>query len=59
MPDWWEWELEITDHVEKRMVERQFSETDLRIMFTQKVGIRPDEDEPGRWIVEVRWEGDP
>jgi hypothetical protein len=32
-PDWWEWELEISPHILKRMVDRSFSETDLRLML--------------------------
>ena len=31
-PAWWDWELELTAHVLKRMVDRRFSEVDLRSM---------------------------
>ena len=32
-PDWWEWELEFTSHLEKRMEDRDFTELDLRAML--------------------------
>ena len=32
-PDWWEWELELSPHLEKRMVDRDFTELDLRTML--------------------------
>ncbi|HUP01553.1 MAG TPA: hypothetical protein VM737_08550 [Gemmatimonadota bacterium] len=34
-PDWWEWELELTPHLERRMEDRDFSEIDLRKMFEE------------------------
>jgi hypothetical protein len=34
-PVWWEWELEITPHLEKRMEDREFTEVDLRAMLTR------------------------
>ena len=27
-PEWWDWELELTPHVEKRMEDRTFTEVD-------------------------------
>jgi hypothetical protein len=59
-PQWWEWELEISPHILKRMVDRSFSETDLRLMLEQAAGLRPDHV-AGRWVVEsalddVPWE---
>lgn len=53
-PDWWEWELELTPHVEKRMVQRGFTEIALREMLDNHHEIRPD-IEPGRWLVETRY----
>lgn len=32
-PEWWNWELEFTPHLEKRMSDREFGEIDLRIML--------------------------
>lgn len=29
-PDWWEWEIDLTPHLLKRMEDRDFSEVDLR-----------------------------
>ena len=52
-PDWWEWELEITPHIEKRMEQRDFTEVELREMLEGAKGYRPDHFE-GRWVVETR-----
>ena len=32
-PDWWDWELEFTPHLIKRMIDRQFNEVELRAML--------------------------
>ena len=32
-PSWWDWDLGFTPHLEMRMVERGFSEVELRAMF--------------------------
>jgi hypothetical protein len=32
-PEWWFWDIEISSHVEKRMVQRSFTEIDLRSML--------------------------
>ena len=52
-PTWWEWELEITPHLEKRMADRDFTEIDLREMLEQAQGYSPDVD-TGRWIIATR-----
>jgi len=54
-PAWWEWEIELSSHVLKRMVDRRFSEVDLRSMMSDATSIRKDH-EPGRWVVETRHE---
>ena len=59
-PDWWEWELELTSHVFKRMDDREFNELDLRAMLDRAKTYRVG-DLDGRWIVESkhhrrRWE---
>ncbi|MFZ5516819.1 MAG: hypothetical protein ACOY90_09290 [Candidatus Zhuqueibacterota bacterium] len=36
-PDWWNWELELTSHLEKWMVDRGFNEIDLRMMFENSI----------------------
>jgi hypothetical protein len=57
-PEWWTWELELTPHVEKRMEDRSFSETDLRLMLERALGHRPDHVE-GRHVIETRHGGRP
>lgn len=49
-PEWWAWELELTPHLLKRMLDRQFSETDLRQMLETWRACRPSE-EPGRYVI--------
>jgi len=49
-PEWWEWELELSPHLLKRMVDRGFSETDLRSMMHAAAGCQ-EADQPGRWVV--------
>lgn len=50
-PDWWEWPLELTPHIEKRMEERGFSEIDLRTMVESPRKILADRFK-GRWIIQ-------
>jgi hypothetical protein len=53
IPDWskwWTWELELSPHILKRMIDRDFSEVDLRSMMASASRLREDE-EPGRWVV--------
>lgn len=52
-PEWWEWELEITAYLEKRMLDREFSELDLRAMLEKATGYQSDVVE-GRWIVHTK-----
>ena len=55
-PEWWSWELELTPHLLKRMVDRQFNEVDLRLMFEGASGYR-EENQEGRFLVETRHGG--
>ena len=48
-PEWWDWELEITPHVEKRMIQRSFTEIELREMFDRVTSFHPDK-EIGRYV---------
>ncbi|MGH8474366.1 MAG: hypothetical protein ACRER2_01100 [Methylococcales bacterium] len=32
-PEWWDWEIELTPHLLKRMEDRNFNEVDLREML--------------------------
>jgi hypothetical protein len=49
-PEWWDWELEFSPHLFKRMLDRDFTELDLRTMLEHARGYRPDIVE-GRWVV--------
>ena len=51
--EWWEWELELTTHLENRMEDRDFTEIDLREMMERAQSYHPDVEE-GRWIIETR-----
>jgi hypothetical protein len=53
-PAWWDWELELSPHLLKRMVDRRFSEVDLRRMLADAENIRPDVA-PGRWVAQSRF----
>ena len=52
-PDWWDWELELSPHLLKRMGDRRFTEIDLRRMLERATARRPDVVE-GRWVIETR-----
>lgn len=52
-PAWWNWELELSSHLLKRMADRSFSETDLRDMLERADGLRRD-IQPGRWVIGAR-----
>lgn len=53
-PEWWAWELLLSDHVGRRMETRGFSEIDLRAMMEQAKSVRPSHVE-GRFIATCRW----
>ncbi len=55
-PTWWDWELALTFHVERRMEQRGFTEVDLRAMLETASGWRPDHVE-GRFIILSRLRG--
>lgn len=52
-PQWWQWELELSPHLIKRMLDRVFSEVDLRTMLEDAGECRPDILE-GRWVIVTR-----
>jgi hypothetical protein len=59
-PDWWEWELDLSlRHLRTRMVQREFSETDLRTMLEDATGYHEDDDDPRRYVIETQFNGDP
>jgi len=55
-PEWWNWELELSQHLFKRMLDRQFNEVDLREMLEQATVFRPNHEQ-GRWAIETRHRG--
>ena len=52
-PEWWSWELELTPHVLKRMVDRDFTEVELRSMLEQASKFSPNVLE-GRFVIATR-----
>jgi hypothetical protein len=57
-PAWWEWELELSPHLFKRMLDRGFTELDLRRMLDVATGLDPDVL-AGRWRVATRLRSEP
>ncbi len=57
-PAWWSWELELSPHLFKRMLDRQLTETDVRLMPEEATGFHRD-DVPNRWLMETRHGGRP
>lgn len=53
-PEWWEWEVKISAHMQKRFAKRDFTEIDLRRMMENARNFRADYHE-GRWIIETRF----
>lgn len=57
-PEWWDWELELSPHLLKRMIDRQFTESDLRAMLHDARAFRR-EILSERFVIECRHEGNP
>jgi hypothetical protein len=55
-PDWWSWELELSPHLLKRMIDRQFNEADLRLMLEEATGYHENHEE-GRYVIETTHSG--
>lgn len=55
-PSWWDWELELSVHVEQRMLERGITEVDLRAMLEHARELAPSHV-AGRFVVEARHDG--
>jgi hypothetical protein len=49
-PEWWDWPLEFTPHLYRRMRDRGFDEIDLRTMLQAAKTLTPNHEE-GRWAV--------
>ena len=52
-PTWWNWDLELSPHLLKRMTDRGFTELDLRRMLGTATGFRRGGVE-GRWAISTR-----
>jgi hypothetical protein len=52
-PEWWDWDLKFSLHIELRMSVRDFTEIDLRSMLTRATNYYPDEVE-GRWVIDTK-----
>jgi hypothetical protein len=52
-PPWWEWELELSAHVLKRMIDRSFTETDLRRMIEDSTRVEQSAT-PERFLINTR-----
>jgi hypothetical protein len=55
-PEWWDFELELSPHVLDRMIDRDFSEAELRMMIEVADDLRPGSS-VGRWLVETTHHG--
>jgi hypothetical protein len=55
-PDWWDWDVELTPHVERRMEDRDFTEVDLRRMLERATSFRHDVVEE-RYVIATRHNG--
>ncbi len=55
-PSWWSWDLELSPHLLKRMIDRDFTEVDLREMLHLANGHRRDVVEY-RWVIETKHRG--
>lgn len=49
-PHWWDWDLELSPHLAKRMLDRSFTEIDLRTMLERAKDCKPGAAD-GRWVV--------
>jgi hypothetical protein len=47
LPEWWNWELELTPHSEERLEERGLTEVDLRTMLGKSPRSIERDPEPG------------
>jgi hypothetical protein len=55
-PEWWQWDLAFTSHLDIRMEEREFSEVEIRGMISDVVDLSPAR-RPGRFIGATRLRG--
>jgi hypothetical protein len=55
-PEWWDWELGFTAHLEERMLMRGLAEVELRSML-ETASALDAAGHPGRWLVRTRHAG--
>jgi hypothetical protein len=51
-PEWWDWELEFSPHLLKRMEDRRFTEIDVRRMLQRASGHHEDVVEDC-WVIQT------
>ena len=56
--EWWDWDIEFTPHLLKRMEDRNFDEVDLREMLNRSKSYKSNIVE-GRWVIETQHERHP
>jgi hypothetical protein len=52
-PEWWNWDLSFTSHVEMRMEQRGVTEVEVRAMLERATGFEPSVVE-GRFMIHSR-----
>lgn len=57
-PEWWDWELAFTGHVQRRMEERGVSEVEVHSMLQRASGYSPSVVE-NRFMIETTHRGRP
>ena len=57
-PEWWDWELAFTGHLELRMEQRDFTEVELRSMLQRASSYVPSVVE-GRFMIDTTHRGRP
>lgn len=57
-PEWWNFEVAVSPHALDRMVDRNFTEIDVRIMLDEATGFAPALV-PGRFCILTKWGGHP
>ncbi|MBI3457943.1 MAG: DUF4258 domain-containing protein [Candidatus Rokubacteria bacterium] len=57
-PEWWDWELAFTGHVELRMEQREVTEVEVRSMLQRASGFSPSVGQ-GRFMIETTHRGRP
>jgi hypothetical protein len=51
-PEWWDWELRLSSHLLDRMLDRGFSEADLRLMIENATAVLGSGSHR-RWVLQT------